>query len=111
MAIGIWYRLDENRKPVACENHSEYFEWHRSLPEEFATGIGIQLARTRISDRLSVSTVFLGMDHAYDAGPPELWETMIFGGDRDEETTRYRSWDDAIAGHERIVNELRAVVA
>lgn len=30
---------------------------------------------------MSISTVFLGIDHNYsNAGPPVLWETMIFGG-------------------------------
>lgn len=111
MAIGEWFKLDENRMPVKCQNHNEYFEWHNSQPNESATGIGMQLAKTKIADGLTVSTVFLGTDHAYDGGPPELWETMIFGGDRDEETTRYRSWGDAIEGHERIVSELREVVA
>ena len=111
MVFGHWYRLDDSRKPVKCENHGEYFEWHRLQPKDSATGIGLQLAKTQIAERLSVSTVFLGTDHAYDGGLPELWETMIFGGERDEECQRYRSWDDAMAGHERIVGELRKVVA
>jgi hypothetical protein len=29
-----------------------------------------------------VSTVFLGLDHSFGGGPPILWETMTFRGDR-----------------------------
>ena len=33
-----------------------------------------------------VSTVFLGVDHQYQDGPPILFETMVFGGKLDDET-------------------------
>jgi hypothetical protein len=53
-----------------------------------------------------VSTVFLGLDHQWGIGPPLLFETMVFPeGDRCE---RYPTWDNAVAGHDRIVGELRA---
>lgn len=50
-----------------------------------------------------VSTVFLGLDHKFsiDAGPPVLWETMIFGGPHDQYQERYRSRTDALSGHAR----------
>lgn len=32
-------------------------------------------------DGVTISTVFLALDHNYrDSGPPILWETMVFGG-------------------------------
>ena len=111
MGFGDWYKLDADRNPVRCENHMEYFLWHQSQPKESATGIGLQLAKTRITENISVSTVFLGSDHAYRGTLPELWETMIFGGERDEEIERYNSWGVAMAGHERIVGELQKVSA
>jgi hypothetical protein len=46
-----------------------------------------------------VSTVFLGLDHSWDAGPPILWETMIFGGKEDGYQERFSSREDAVAGH------------
>ena len=46
-----------------------------------------------------VSTVFLGLDHAFDGGTPLLFETMIFGGEHDEYQERYATWDEAEAGH------------
>jgi hypothetical protein len=46
-----------------------------------------------------VSTVFLGLDHAFTAGPPVLWETLVMGGPLDGEMCRYTSREAAIAGH------------
>jgi hypothetical protein len=101
-----WYKLDEDNNPIVCQDHAEYFAWHQSLPKETATGVGIQLARTGITIGVSVSTVFLGTDHAI-SGRPVLWETMVFGGDRNEECHRYTSHSEAIAGHKSIVNEMQ----
>lgn len=60
-----------------------------------------------------VSTVFLGLNHAYDDGPPLLYETMVFGldeeGDRDwseREMHRYTGPLAALEGHERVVRRL-----
>ncbi len=47
----------------------------------------------------NVSTVFLGLDHAFGGGPPMLFETMIFGGDHDEYCERYATVEEARAGH------------
>lgn len=42
------------------------------------------------SDPVSVSTVFLGMDHRhFGEGPPILFETMVFGGPLDMQQVRY----------------------
>lgn len=55
-----------------------------------------------------VSTVFLALDHShYPSGPPILFETMVFGGPHDEHTDRYATWDEAVAGHNRILAALR----
>jgi hypothetical protein len=58
--------------------------------------------RVALTERggIKVSTVFLATDHAWDGGPPLLFETMIFGGDHDEDQWRYSTWDEAVAGHE-----------
>jgi hypothetical protein len=54
-----------------------------------------------------VSTVFLGIDHAWDGGPPILFETMIFGGSHDEYQVRYRTHAEAVAGHARALKMVR----
>lgn len=52
---------------------------------------------------IKVSTVFLGLDHSFDASDastvPILFETMIFGGQHDEYQQRYATWEQAEAGH------------
>lgn len=59
-------------------------------------------------DSASVSTVFLGLDHSFGlGGPPQWFETMIFGGDHDGWQDRYATWDEAKAGHEHVVAALR----
>lgn len=66
-----------------------------------------------------VTTVFLGIDHAYsDTGPPVLFETMIFVAThattegRGEKAIhfqeRYVTWDEAETRHREIVADLRA---
>jgi hypothetical protein len=45
--------------------------------------------KTRVTPKVEVSTVFLGLDHNFlDKGKPVLFETMIFGGKRDQEQYR-----------------------
>lgn len=49
---------------------------------------------------IKVSTIFLGSDHNYSGdGPPLVWETMIFGGERDEDMRRYATVEEAVEGH------------
>jgi hypothetical protein len=49
---------------------------------------------------VSVSTVFLGIDHNYCAeGPPILFETMVFNGKYDQYQIRYTTWNKAKKGH------------
>jgi len=62
--------------------------------------------KTSISDGADVSTVFLGLDHQFGDGPPLLFETLIFGGDRDGDMWRYSTWEEAEAGHDAVVDEL-----
>lgn len=65
------------------------------------------VGNTTIGDAL-VSTVWLGLDHSYDNGEPVIFESMIFGGDRDEYSERYSTLEEAQQGHLRLVNELQA---
>lgn len=45
-----------------------------------------------------VSTVFLGIDHAFGSGPPVLWETMVFAKEGWSETRQRRYSSKAAAG-------------
>ena len=56
-----------------------------------------------------VSTVFLGLDHSFTSGPPQLYETMVFGGPDDQEICeRECRRFDAELTHEIIVEQQRS---
>lgn len=62
--------------------------------------------KTKFND-ISISTVFLGIDHQYFAGPPLLFETMVFGGELNMECTRYSTWEQAEKGHDEMVDRVK----
>jgi len=59
---------------------------------------------------VQVSTVFLGLDHGYGDGPPVVFETMVFGGKYSDEMWRYATYDEAEAGHQRMLDMVQAPV-
>lgn len=102
LRMGDHYILDDDLQPlhVPFIEWSLWFERHRHE----------RILRQQYVGVYFVSTVFLGLDHAFGQGPPVLWETMVFdhrrGGSRkwaDVEpanyTRRYTSLADALAGH------------
>lgn len=54
-----------------------------------------------------VSTVWLGMNHAWGTGPPLIFESMIFGGRFAGEMLRYTTPEQAAVGHEILVALVR----
>jgi len=60
---------------------------------------------------VEVSTVFTAHNHSFSFwadkaryfAHPLTFETMVFGGRLDQLTRRYETWEDAMAGHRRIV--------
>jgi len=90
----MWYKLDENNKPVKANDVHDYLEWSDGNP------LAKPVAQEHI-DTIFVSTVFLGLDHGWNGEIPLLWETMIFGGEHDQYQERYTSHEDALEGHEK----------
>ena len=83
----------EGKIPVPCD----LMTWAHGLENADRT-----VAKTKIGDVL-ISTVFLGLNHNWGAGPPTLFETMAFGGKLDQECERYSTWEEAERGHRRMV--------
>lgn len=54
---------------------------------------------------VSISTVWLGLNHAW-SGPPLIFETMVFGGEFDGEQERYSTLEEAIKGHEAMIEKV-----
>ena len=92
-----WYILDENNKPVKAVSIMESAEQLEKNPERKAV-------KQEHIDDIFISTVFLGLDHAWDSDIPVLWETMIFGGEHDQYQERYTSYEDALKGHQTALN-------
>lgn len=57
-------------------------------------------------DGVKVSTVFLGLDHSFGGGPPQIFETLVFEGDHDGDMDRYSTWEEAEAGHAAMVEKV-----
>jgi len=98
----LWI-LDEDRVPVQIDGLSDddYLRWHAFFKQADKR----RVALTHLGD-VKVSTMFLGVDHGFK-DHPVLWETMVFGGPRDQELRRCGgTWADAQAMHDAMVKEL-----
>lgn len=91
----------EGKTPVICDDTTAWNQWFHTHNRS--------IAKTRVGD-LEVSTVFLGLDHQWKKdGPKLLFETMIFDGERGTGEIRYSTWEQAIQGHNRVVEEILAL--
>lgn len=89
----LYYKLDVDHNIVDCEDVREWAEWFEHNRTERI------VRQDEIGDVL-VSTVFLGIDHAFGhSDRPVLFETMIFGGAQNGYQNRYETWEQAVAGH------------
>lgn len=86
------YYILEGKTPVAVELMT-WAKW-------FENNLNIRrVASDELPGDVRISTVFLGMDHAFGRGPALLFETMIFNGPHDGYQERFATWDEAVAGH------------
>lgn len=84
------YKLDAAHNIVEETNSMTWAQWFEKADRH---------VDKTVIDKITVSTVFLGIDHNFGEGQPILFETMIFGGPRDQYTDRYCTWDEAKVGH------------
>jgi len=96
------YKLDDSGEPVLCTDLMEWGRWYETANRH--------IADETIGD-VRVSTVFLGIDHSFGAGPPVLFETMVFGGLLGDEQERYSTRAEAEAGHRRMVERVKGALA
>lgn len=93
------YVLNKKGEPVLEQNLAKFAGWFAKNERA--------VAKERIGDVL-ISTVFLGIDHAFGKGPPVLWETMVFGGKLDMKQYRCSgSKKEAEAMHLRTVEKVK----
>jgi hypothetical protein len=92
---------DRDGKPMAL------LEWAKRFED---TDYKV-VAQTVLPDKTLVSTVWLGLDHQYGAGPPLIFETMVFPYRGDEtHQERYTTEAEARAGHAAIVQRVMETV-
>ena len=92
----LQYVLDDGGNPIPEPDLRKWGTWMQTADR--------RIALTKLNDNIKVSTVFLGLDHNFDdEGPPILYETMIFDGNRDQYTKRYPTKEEALEGHAKAV--------
>ena len=92
------------KRPEACADLMRFARWFETADR--------RVNQTNIGE-IRVSTVFLGFDHNWNGkGAPVLFETMCFvEGDAGDTLpfNRYRTWEEAEAGHAEAVMICEAV--
>lgn len=95
------YILNEEGNPVPEPDLMKWDKWFQDNRE------ARKVKRETIGDS-EVSTVFLGLDHAFGGGLPVLWETMVFGGRLDQEQERCGGKrSEALLMHEAMVQRVK----
>jgi len=95
------YRRDGTPYP---DSDAGLIEWAKDF-EDFPKRI---VRQETLPNGYYISTVWLGLDHRWDAGPPLIFETMVWGpgGECEEYMERYSTENDAILGHIRACDKL-----
>lgn len=99
------YLLDENKKPYPV-SIEESFKLYDDPDMKIVKSEYLYLD----NENVRVSTVFLGYNAAYEFGAdkPLFFETMVFGGDYDDYMVRYETYQEAVNGHNEIVNKIKS---
>ena len=58
-------------------------------------------------DNVTISTVFLGLDHNFNGGHPHLFETMLFYKKDSVECCRCTTWTQALDQHKHMIEFAR----
>lgn len=85
--------------PVLEPDLDKWARWYENSFEER------RVARTDIGD-ITVSTVFLGLDHAFGGGAPLLFETMIRSNGSWDNERRCTTWAEAEEQHKAACAEV-----
>lgn len=84
-----------------------------SDPAEWITWMSMNLeknvvAQTPVTERITVSTIFTGLNTHPFCQPPLLFETMIIDTNRGYQLAgRYSTYDEAAAGHQEVIDQIR----
>lgn len=97
--------LDEKGEPIACNDIEVWAKWFQSNVES-------RSVKATVIEDITISTVFLGLDHGYNSNRPVLWETLVFEGPLDQEMNRCTgSREQAEAMHAEMVEKVKQALA
>ncbi len=92
----MFYILDENKEPIQVDV-DVWCRWSEDIDNRRVAITGPEYGRR-------VSTIFLGTDHGFCGGKPILFESMLFDGSfEDKDSDRYCTYEEAVAGHDLMV--------
>lgn len=109
--LGMHYILKDKKIVVA----KDILEWARFFEKRKQRRVGWKTCL----DGITISTVFIGIDHGIFEDLPVLFESMVFPwpvgisdyftkeGNWDKEMNRYRTWEEAEKGHRELVDKYR----
>lgn len=96
MKTYTWYKLD-GTKPSIDETHGGWFKINRSLT---------RLAHTPINKDIFVTTIFTCLSSNVER-PPLLFETSVNGKGAPETVRKFKTYEEALSGHKKLVEELK----
>jgi hypothetical protein len=107
--MGYYYILDAHGEPV-CWDHDflAWAQWFETADRTVAKARDEGV--TDPAQQVEVSTVFLGLNHQWQDGPPLLWETLVRGGLLDGIMRRYTSRAEALRGHQDLCDLVSATI-
>lgn len=96
MRPNFLYILDDDGEQIPAPDVVTWARWYETADE------ARQIALDTIG-KVGISTIFTAINQRFhDDGPPLLYETMIFGGDR-RDCEHYATRQEALDGHARFV--------
>ena len=99
--MSFYYYLNDDKTARPCTSQ-EYGDQRMSMGLNNTKHVGNDMVNGN-----RVSTVWLGINHAFDESyGPLLFETMVFADDKtgqDIYMDRYSTWDEAVAGHQKAI--------
>lgn len=82
--------MDKSGQPVLEPDLLKWAKWFEQAE---------RIIRQTVIGEVRISTIFLGIDHAFGCGMPLLFETMIFGGEHGSYQARCCTEAEAIEQH------------
>ena len=91
--------LDEDHQVVVIDSILHFADWFSTHDRT--------VALNELPNGIVVSTVILGINHNLAGEHPQWFETMVFKGNslRDDDVDRYATWEEAVEGHDKMIEK------